>query len=188
MVVSEGEVMIEPASLLLDFVNTRDVQPDTDELETPGKLAAWLVEHHLVPADTRPAEAAELTLAITLREGLRAAFFAHHGPDQQALPAELDDALSELPVRISLAPGGPALRPASDGIVGGLSGLAAAIMETVADSTWPRLKVCPEDTCRWAFLDTSKNRSRSWCSMRVCGNRTKTRAYRARRRAGESGQ
>src|SRR4051812_39382594 len=140
MMVSEGGVMSEPASLLLDFVNTRDVQPGLDKLDTPGKLAVWLAEHHQVPAGTRHAEASELTMAITLREGLRAAFLTHHGPDQQALPAELDDVLSELPVRVSLAADGPALRPASDGILGGLSGLAAAIMETVADGTWPRLK------------------------------------------------
>jgi predicted RNA-binding Zn ribbon-like protein len=180
--------MTEPASLLLDFVNTRDIEPDIDKLDTPGELTAWLAEHHLVPAGIRHAAAAELNLAITLRDGLRAAFLAHHGPDQPVLPAEIEDALSELPVRVSLAADGPALRPTSGGIVGGLSGLATAIMETVGDGTWPRLKLCLEDTCRWAFLDTSKNRSRSWCSMRVCGNRTKTRAYRARRRAGDSGQ
>jgi predicted RNA-binding Zn ribbon-like protein len=180
--------MTEPALLLLDFVNTRDFQPDTDELETPGKLTAWLAEHHLVPADTGPGEPGELALAVTLREGLRAALLTHHGPDQQALPAGLDHVLSELPVRVSLTADGPALRPVGDGIIGGLSGLTAAIMETVADGTWPRLKVCLEDTCRWAFLDTSKNRSRSWCSMRTCGNRTKTRTDRARRRAGEGAQ
>jgi predicted RNA-binding Zn ribbon-like protein len=180
--------MTEPASLLLDFVNTRDFEPDTDELDTPGKLAAWLAEHQLVSAGTRHADEAELTMAITLREGLRAAMLTHHGPDQQALPAELDDVLAKLPVRVSLGAGAPALRPASGGVAGGLSGLAAAIMETVADGTWPRLKVCLEDTCRWAFLDTSKNRSRSWCSMRVCGNRTKTRAYRARRKSTEEAQ
>ena len=39
-------------------------------------------------AGTRHAEASELSLAITLREGLRAAFLTHHGPDQQALSAE----------------------------------------------------------------------------------------------------
>ncbi len=177
--------MIEPALLLLDFVNTRDVQPDTDELGTPDKLASWLAARHLVSADPRHAEAAELTLAIGLREGLRAAFLAHHGRDQQARAVELDDVLSKLPVRVSLTADGPALLPVGEGIVGGLSGLTAAIMETVADGTWPRLKVCLEDTCRWAFLDTSKNSSRSWCSMRVCGNRTKTRTYRARRRASE---
>jgi predicted RNA-binding Zn ribbon-like protein len=186
--------MTESTSLLLEFVNTRDIQPDTDELDTPEKLAGWLAAHHLVPPGTRHAEAADLSEAIALREGLRAAFLAHHeplahrGPDQQDLPAELDGVLAKLPVRVSIAAGGPVLRPAGDGITGGLSGLAAAIMETVADGTWTRLKVCLEETCREAFLDTSKNRSRSWCSMRVCGNRTKTRTYRARRRVGDSGQ
>ncbi len=42
--------------------------------------------------------------------------------------------------------------------------------------------VCSSDTCQWAFYDRSKNRSGRWCSMQVCGNRTKTRAYRARQR------
>jgi predicted RNA-binding Zn ribbon-like protein len=75
-----------------------------------------------------------------------------------------------------------AVGPGRDGVEGALARLAAAMMTCLAEGTWTRLKVCQEDTCRWAFLDTSKNRSRAWCSMRVCGNRTKTRAYRARRR------
>jgi predicted RNA-binding Zn ribbon-like protein len=180
--------MTEPASLLLDFVNTHDVGQGTDELDTPDRLAAWLAAHHLVPAGTpvggAVGGAAELTTAITLREGLRAAMLGHHGPDPRALPAELDDILAGLPVRVSLgAADRPVLLPAAGGVAGGLSGLAAAIVATAADGTWPRLKVCQEDGCRWAFLDTSKNRSRNWCSMRVCGNRTKTRAYRARRKS-----
>ncbi|MBC6461609.1 CGNR zinc finger domain-containing protein, partial [Actinomadura sp. HBU206391] len=81
----------------------------------------------------------------------------------------------------------PALVPATGGVSAGLGRIAAAIMECAADGSWERLKACQEDTCRWAFMDTSKNRSRAWCSMRVCGNRTKTRAYRARRRAGSEG-
>jgi predicted RNA-binding Zn ribbon-like protein len=64
---------------------------------------------------------------------------------------------------------------------GAFAGVAVAVMACTADGTWPRLKVCQATSCRWAFLDTSKNRSRTWCSMRMCGNRTKTRAYRARR-------
>ena len=35
---------------------------------------------------------------------------------------------------------------------------------------WNRLKVCPNDDCAWAFYDESRNRSRRWCSMNVCGN------------------
>ena len=44
------------------------------------------------------------------------------------------------------------------------------------------LKICSSDECEWAYYDHSKNRSRHWCEY-GCGNRVKTRAYRARRRA-----
>ena len=60
--------------------------------------------------------------------------------------------------------------------------VVVAMAHADADGTWQRLKLCREDSCQWAFLDTSKNRSRTWCSMGICGNRSKTRAYRARQR------
>jgi predicted RNA-binding Zn ribbon-like protein len=41
---------------------------------------------------------------------------------------------------------------------------------------------CGEPTCRWLFLDHSKNHSRRWCDMRVCGNRAKIQRFRARQR------
>jgi predicted RNA-binding Zn ribbon-like protein len=47
---------------------------------------------------------------------------------------------------------------------------------------WDRFKICPADACRWAFFDRSRNRSRTWCSMQVCGNREKARAWRERAR------
>jgi len=43
-----------------------------------------------------------------------------------------------------------------------------------------RLKTCPAHDCGWKFVDQSKNRSRRWCDMAVCGNLAKTRQYRAR--------
>ncbi|HET9678996.1 MAG TPA: ABATE domain-containing protein [Gammaproteobacteria bacterium] len=46
-----------------------------------------------------------------------------------------------------------------------------------------RIKQCPSDNCAWLFLDTSKNRSRTWCSMKACGNSAKVRAFRARQTA-----
>jgi len=44
-----------------------------------------------------------------------------------------------------------------------------------------RIRACGVDTCRWLFLDTSKNHTRRWCNMRVCGNRMKARRFQARR-------
>ncbi|MDL4818145.1 CGNR zinc finger domain-containing protein [Actinomadura opuntiae] len=174
----------DPSVLLQDFVNTLDIDSGTEGLASPAALAGWLSGRGLVP-DGTPAHAADLATAITLREGLREAMAAHHGPQEPDLPADLDDALSALPLRVELTGTRPALVPLDPPATAaaGLARIAAAITDAAAAGTWPRLKVCQEGTCRWAFLDTSKNRSRSWCSMRTCGNRTKTRAYRARNRA-----
>ncbi len=47
----------------------------------------------------------------------------------------------------------------------------------------PWVRACGADTCRWLFLDTSKNHTRRWCNMKVCGNRMKARRFQARRGA-----
>jgi len=39
------------------------------------------------------------------------------------------------------------------------------------------VRACGRESCRWLFLDTSKNHSRRWCDMKVCGNRVKARRY-----------
>jgi predicted RNA-binding Zn ribbon-like protein len=47
-----------------------------------------------------------------------------------------------------------------------------------------RLGACaPPEGCGWLYYDTSKNRSRRWCSMQTCGNSAKARRHYARRRA-----
>lgn len=48
-----------------------------------------------------------------------------------------------------------------------------------------RMKICPN--CGWLFLDRSRNRSRTWCDMAVCGNRSKARRHyhRSKEEAGE---
>jgi predicted RNA-binding Zn ribbon-like protein len=56
--------------------------------------------------------------------------------------------------------------------------------EAMEHGEWRRLKACRNDTCQWGFYDHSKNRSKTWCSMEGCGSQVKSRAYRARKRAG----
>ena len=61
--------------------------------------------------------------------------------------------------------------------------LAAVIKSAIELLTSPdldRLRICAADTCAWLFLDTTKNRTRRWCDMKVCGNREKMRRFRAR--------
>jgi len=48
----------------------------------------------------------------------------------------------------------------------------------------PAIRQCQGSQCGWLFLDTSRNRTRVWCDMRVCGNRAKARRHHARLRAG----
>jgi predicted RNA-binding Zn ribbon-like protein len=57
---------------------------------------------------------------------------------------------------------------------------AGALMMSAAIE---RVRACGADTCRWLFLDTSRNHSRRWCDMKVCGNRMKARRFQARRDA-----
>ena len=64
---------------------------------------------------------------------------------------------------------------------GSLASVAAGAFEAMADGTWIRLRACLR--CHWASYDRSRNLSSRWCSMRYCGNRTKTRAYRRRKGA-----
>ncbi len=45
-----------------------------------------------------------------------------------------------------------------------------------------RVRACDNPECRWLFLDTSKNHSRRWCDMKVCGNRMKARRFKAQRK------
>jgi len=53
----------------------------------------------------------------------------------------------------------------------------------ISDQERPRVRECGGADCRWLFLDTSKNRTRQWCSMSSCGNREKARRHYQRRRS-----
>jgi len=58
--------------------------------------------------------------------------------------------------------------------------LAQSAAELVLAGALQRVRACDADTCRWLFLDTSKNASRRWCNMKVCGNRMKARRFQER--------
>lgn len=58
--------------------------------------------------------------------------------------------------------------------------LSLATAELLTSAAMRRLHGCGSETCRWLFLDTSKNHTRRWCDMKVCGNRMKARRFQAR--------
>jgi predicted RNA-binding Zn ribbon-like protein len=174
-----------PAELqpVLDLVNTFDMEDQVDELSDLGVLRHWLVERKLLDPGA-PVSAADLTATVELREALRAMLRFNDGhPIDPGAVEVLNRASRELPLRLRFsADGEPDLGPSPDGVRGALATMLASIALAKARGTWSRLKVCSADTCQWAFYDRSKNRSGRWCSMQVCGNRTKTRTYRARQR------
>ncbi|MCP3799058.1 CGNR zinc finger domain-containing protein [Allokutzneria sp. A3M-2-11 16] len=143
--------------LLLAFLNTRDEEKHTDVLDDVDEWQLWArtngVQPPGAPADVRP-----------LRDALR-----HAVAGRKHAPEIAVDLHTELRAGI------PVLTPTT--AAGAF--MAAALRLTIVGD-WDRFKICPAHTCQWAFYDRSRNRSRSWCSMQVCGNREKARTFRER--------
>jgi hypothetical protein len=146
------------ASLVVDFLNTVDVEKSTDLLTELDLWQRWAAERGLHPGPLATAQQA--------RDALRASI-------GDPRPRSAD---ARAVVHVELTREGPTL--VADNAVGAV--LAAAARLAVLGH-WPRLKICPADDCLWAFYDHSRNCSRTWCSMSVCGNREKARAWRGRR-------
>jgi predicted RNA-binding Zn ribbon-like protein len=171
------------------FVNTLDIEQGTDELGSPAALDDWLAAAGLPGyrdgAPGPPASPADLAAGIDLREALRAVLRSHVTQPAEAgrhdAAGRLGAIASRLPARLEVrADGQVAAGPAGSGPLAGLTSLLLIAAEAATLGTWPRLKVCSADDCQWAFYDRSPTRSGCWCSMRVCGGRAKSRAYRRR--------
>ena len=157
----------EPLRRVQLFVNTVNCESGEDWLQT------WLAGEGVT------ASAPELDRARSVREALRELLHANNLQPMEGEPwpvlAEAADAAS-----LSIDFSRPELGAGAPGIDGAVGRLLAVSFTAMADGSWERLKCCRNHHCRWAFYDYSKNRSASWCSMQLCGNRRKTRAYRAR--------
>jgi predicted RNA-binding Zn ribbon-like protein len=173
--------------LLVEFVNTREIEEDTDAIADPAALLAWIAAHtdiEVGPGDGVDPKAHRRLLAV--REALRGLLRANAGREDGELDlSPLHAAASETRYSAALSPAGRVCINADGGAVEALEARLLLAMELVQLlGAWPRVKACGAEDCQWAFFDTSRNRSRTWCSMDVCGNREKTRRYRGRRAAG----
>jgi predicted RNA-binding Zn ribbon-like protein len=148
-----------------------------DEIATPEGLGAWLSAAGY-PAS--PSEA-DVERMLQIREGLRSVLEANSGGRvDQAAVGSLNQALAPTTLQLQVEEDGTPGLVCVGGVESFIGDLAAAILAASADGTWARLKVCRDDTCRWAFYDRSRNRSGVWCSMDDCGSKAKMRAYRKR--------
>jgi predicted RNA-binding Zn ribbon-like protein len=150
----------EPLRQVQLLVNSTDVESGLDWLPD------WLAER---------GAGAELERARALRDALRSLVLANNGFPLEREPLEVVNAAAarlslrlDVDRRVHVESGGDAL----DAVV-------AVALTAMLDGSWGRLKACRN--CHWSFYDRSPNRSATWCSMQLCGNRTKTRAYRRRK-------
>lgn len=166
--------------LVRQFVNTYDVESAWEEFTSPVELAAWLVARGLLPTGRR-LDDKDLATARTLRDALREVLAANAGhADAPAARRTLDRIAARYPMRMRLN-GGAWLEPGGGpGVAPAMARLLATIYDAMTLGTFERLKVCRNDECQWAFYDHSRNRSGAWCTMAVCGNRMKGRAFRTR--------
>jgi predicted RNA-binding Zn ribbon-like protein len=164
-----------------DFLNTADIESETDLVSTQAALADWLEGKGLVHR-AGPLGAAELARALELRERLRDALVAiTHGTSPGTAFARLNQIAGHVPLRVRFddrAHLEPARRDAP-----ALGPILATVYDALSNEALVRLKVCRNEACRWAFYDTSRNRSGVWCTMAICGNRQKGRVYRRRHAA-----
>ena len=58
--------------------------------------------------------------------------------------------------------------------------LSGAFVSMLRRSQPPRLKLCADESCRRAFYDETRSRTRLWCDRGTCGNRARVRRYRSR--------
>jgi predicted RNA-binding Zn ribbon-like protein len=168
-------------ALVQDFVNSRELRPAVEGLGTPQDLSAWLGAHGVLEPGA-PVTAAELAEATRVREALRDLLAAKVGldVDVDAAKAEIDAAARRAGLELRFDPTCPRVEPTVGGVRGAIGRILVEVYDEMVDGTWERMKACKADDCRWAFLDTSKNKSRAWCSMESCGNRAKVNAYRQR--------
>jgi predicted RNA-binding Zn ribbon-like protein len=173
-----------PGSLALvqAFVNTYSGHTDEDLLATPAAASGWLAGAGVLSPEERLSEGEQRAL-IGTREAIRGVLGAHtrHTPDAGAA-ARLTEALLPCRLTVTADPAGTVRLTRADQhpYARAVGGLAIAVAEAALAGTWNRLKACPGDRCGWAFYDRSSGGRSRWCSMQVCGARSKMRVYRSR--------
>ena len=198
------ELRIVGGHLALDFVNTVEGEPDGepgfDFLRGYGDFVAWSERvgalskeeagRLALEAKRRPEEAEAVYLdTLKLRDTLYGVFRAvaeGGGPTSGSLEV-LGGYECRALSRGKLAPGDHGFRwewTEEGDLASILWRVAHAATELLTSGSLDRLKRCAH--CRWVFLDESRNRSRRWCTMEVCGTHEKVRRYVAKRAARRS--
>jgi predicted RNA-binding Zn ribbon-like protein len=199
--IDHGHFDLDASDLSLIFANTLgdryDPQPTEglrsyDDLVLFGYVTDTLDEAgaarlRQIAAQKPEAGTAALERARSLRETIYAIFSALATGE-----APPDDALAALNAALAAALPHGRITPDGDGFVWAwedgtnldrpLWPIVYAALELLLHADHSRLRECAAHDCGWLFLDTSRNRSRRWCSMSSCGNRAKVQHFRERQK------
>jgi predicted RNA-binding Zn ribbon-like protein len=185
------------AERVLAFINTLSGRPTpspVERLDSYEALVVWAREQHLVSAaaaDRLIAEArrhphqatAVLARAKDFREalnGLALAIDAGRQPNADVLKT-IGECLAGAYANGRLVPHEGALQwiaSAEDDLDRVLWEIGRAAGRLVVSPRLTRVRACAAHDCGWWFVDDTKNRSRRWCDMKLCGNREKLRRFR----------
>jgi predicted RNA-binding Zn ribbon-like protein len=140
-------------------------------------------------AEDYPTQAAKvLQHAIELREAvfrIFSAIAAHHRPlnsDLQILSLAFQNLSREAELAWTSKGADWRWRDQQDSLEKILWVVARSSLDLLMSSGKERVRECEAETCRWLFMDHSKNQSRRWCDMKVCGNREKAKRFHGRNR------
>ena len=184
--------------LALDFLNTKPVIDGqaVEMLPDGGALARWLAAAGLIPQPqsarlkrqwNSPEFTADLAQLWNLRESLRKVLFQMEAgdPPSSGFITELNRLLARYPSVDHVAKGEAGLERrkwfAPEVPEHLFAPLADAIADLLTNAPAERIRKCR--SCVLHFYDTSRKGTRLWCSMNLCGNRSKVAAYAERNRA-----
>jgi len=164
--------------LALDLLNTRWLSADgpRDLLGDVAGLRCWLATNDL--ADRCAADEKTRGALLQTRAAVQDVVTSHSGESIADLNAVLDRGRIRR-VLVETGPQDDADVPRSEWLPGWLA--ANDLLRLLAEAP-DRIKSCAHPDCILWFYDTSKNGTRRWCSMAVCGNRIKAARHHAAKR------
>jgi predicted RNA-binding Zn ribbon-like protein len=192
-------------NVCLDFINTLDNRPSeppakpTELLRSyadlvrfgqqSGLLDGGTADSLLRRAGAAPKKAREaLRKAIELREAMYHVFMAI--VETRSVPAGplrvLNTHIQEAAGQARLVQGKGRFEWRFDSLasLGSVRWIIArAAGELLVSDQLGMVRACSSSSCRWLFLDSSKNHHRRWCNMKVCGNREKARKFYAKKKS-----
>ncbi len=193
-------------ALCLEFANTiHDLRADDkeEELHEISDLLQWAKEAGLLSAaehdrfsvhykrNPRKAAAA-FAKAVTIRDLLISIFFAiaNGRPAPPECLSKLNSALAQSPGLLRVQKKSGRIEKewtstASDGLEQVFFAILTSTADLLASDRLGRIRECASADCTWLFIDESRNRSRRWCEMSACGNRSKARRHYQRSRAAQ---